>query len=156
MILSKKNPVMQTTVSNILTWNNSLSVKSAAEHGCSVNREYVQNVTVDLYQKISNEVGRIDNFQLSFLQTELDIFIYGNTMYTYSIYLSTSDLLSFIISNTGKHEFCSIWKWRSCCNDVMNHANCVIKRDVCPHSCTKNIRGMVSNHPDKYFWVVWC
>ena len=63
-------------------------------------------------------------------------------MYTYSIYLSTSDLLSFIISNTGKHEFCSIWKWRSCCNDVMNHANCVIKRDVCPHSCTKNIRGI--------------
>ena len=64
MILSKKNPVMQTTVSNILTWNNSLSVKSGAEHGCSVNREYVQSVTVDLYQKISNEVGRIDNFQL--------------------------------------------------------------------------------------------
>ena len=31
-----------------------------------------------------------------------------------------------------------------CCNDVINHADCVIKRDVYPqkmHSCSKNIRG---------------
>ena len=30
-------------------------------------------------------------------------------------------------------------------NDVMNHVDCVIKRDVCPqkmHSCSKNIRGI--------------
>ena len=61
----------------------------------------------------------------------------------YSIYLSTSDLLSSIISNTDKHEFSSIWKWIRCCNDVMNNVNCVIKRDVYPqkmHSCSKNIR----------------
>ena len=63
----------------------------------------------------------------------------------YSIYLSTSDLLPFYMSNTDKHEFSSIWKWLTCCNDVMNHVNCVIKRDVYPqkmHSCSKNIRGI--------------
>ena len=56
----------------------------------------------------------------------------------YPIYLSTSDLLSFIISNSDKHEFSSIWKWISCCNDVMNHSDCVIKM----HSCSKNINGI--------------
>ena len=64
---------------------------------------------------------------------------------TYSIYLSTSDLLSFVISNTDKHEFSSIWKWITYCNDVMNDVNCVIKRDVYPqnvHSFSKNIRGI--------------
>ena len=63
----------------------------------------------------------------------------------YSIYLSTSHLLSFIISNTNKHEFSSIWKWISCSNDVMNRVDYVIKRDVYPqkmHSCSKNIRGI--------------
>ena len=63
----------------------------------------------------------------------------------YSIYLSTSDLLSFVISNTDKHEFSCIWKWITCCNDVMNDVDCVIKRDVYPqnvHSCSKNIRGI--------------
>ena len=33
-----------------------------------------------------------------------------------SIYLSASDLLSFIISNTDKHEFSSKWKWICLCN----------------------------------------
>ena len=60
----------------------------------------------------------------------------------YSFYLSTSDLLSFIMSNTDKHEFSStIW----CFNDVMNHVDCAIKRDVYPrkmHSCSKNICGI--------------
>ena len=50
----------------------------------------------------------------------------------YSIYLSTSDLLSFIMSNTEEHEFSSIWKWIRCCNDVMNNVDCVIKRDIYP------------------------
>ena len=65
------------------------------------------------------------------------------TLYTYSIYLSTSDLLRFIMSNTDKHAFSSIWKWIRCCNDVMNYVDCVMKRDVYPqkmHSCPKNIR----------------
>ena len=56
-----------------------------------------------------------------------------------------SDSLSFIMSNTDKHEFSSIWKWFMCCNDVMNHVNCIIKCDVYPqkmHSCSKNIRGI--------------
>ena len=56
-----------------------------------------------------------------------------------------SDLLSFIISNTDKHEFSSIWKWITYCNDVMNDVDCVIKRDVYPqnvHSFSKNIRGI--------------
>ena len=58
--------------------------------------------------------------------------------------MSTSDL-SFIIFNTDKHEFSSIWKWISCSNDVMNHADRVIKRDVYPqkmYSCSKNICGL--------------
>ena len=63
----------------------------------------------------------------------------------YSFYPSTFELLSFIISNKVKHEFSNIWKWISCCNDVTNHVDCVIKRDVYPqkmHSCSKNIRGI--------------
>ena len=63
----------------------------------------------------------------------------------YSNHLSTSDLLSFIISNTDKHEFSSMWKRISCPNDVISHADCVIRRDVYPlkmHSCSKNIRGI--------------
>ena len=65
----------------------------------------------------------------------------------YPIYLSKSDLLSFIISNTDKYEFSgrSIWKWICSCNDVMNHVDCVIKRDFYPqklYSCCKIIRGI--------------
>ena len=97
---------------------------------------------------MSNEVGRIDNFRalarkLSFVPTSLDIFLNTTELCTYSIYLSTSDLLSFIISNSEKYEFSSIWKWIRCCNDVMNNVYCVIKRDVYPskiHSCSKNFR----------------
>ena len=61
----------------------------------------------------------------------------------YSIYPSKSDLLSFIIFNTDKHEFSSIWKWISCCNDFMNHVDWVIKHDDYlqkMHSCSKKIR----------------
>ena len=43
--------------------------------------------------------------------------------YMYFIYPSTSHLLSFIISNSDKHEFSSIWKWMSCSNYVMNHVD---------------------------------
>ena len=59
----------------------------------------------------------------------------------YSIYLSPSDLLSFVISNTDKHEFSSIRKWITYCNDVINDVDCVIKHDVYPqnvHSFSKN------------------
>ena len=63
----------------------------------------------------------------------------------YSTYISTSDLLSFIILNTDKHEFCSIWKWISWSNDVINHLDFVIKHDIYPqkmHSCSKNTHGI--------------
>ena len=53
----------------------------------------------------------------------------------YSIYLSTSDLLSFVISYADKQEFSSMWKWNRCCDDVMNDADCVIKREVYPQMC---------------------
>ena len=59
--------------------------------------------------------------------------------------LSTSDLLGFIISNSDKHEFSGKWNWISSYNDVMNHVDCVIKRDVYPHkmySCSKNTSGI--------------
>ena len=31
-----------------------------------------------------------------------------------------------LVYNTDKHEFSSIWKWITCCNDVMNDVDCVI------------------------------
>ena len=46
------------------------------------------------------------------------------------------------MSYTDKHEFSSIWKWISCWNDIINHVDCAIKRDVYPqkmHLCSKNI-----------------
>ena len=72
-------------------------------------------------------------------------YIYTTTLCTYFSYLSASYLLSFIISNTDKHEFSSIWKWISCCNDLMNHVACLIKRDVSRkkmHLCSENIRDI--------------
>ena len=83
---------------------------------------YIENTYIVLpYIKKSNGVGRIDNFRAL-----------------------ASDLLTFITSNTDKHEFSSIWKWIRCCNDVMNNVDCVIKLDFYPqkmHSCSKNIMG---------------
>ena len=65
-------------------------------------REDVHSVAV--YQKYLTRLGELINFEpYHFAQT--------------------SDLLSFIISNTAKHEFSSIWKWTSCCNDVTNHVD---------------------------------
>ena len=111
-----------------------------------LNREYVFKCC--RLSNISIEVGRIDNFRalarkLSFLPTELDIFLCTATLCTYFFYLSTSDLLSFIIFNTDQHGFSS--KWVSRCNDVMNHIDCVIKRDVYPQkmrTCSRNIRAI--------------
>ena len=51
-----------------------------------------------------------------------------------------SHLLSYIISNTDKHEFSSMWKLIICSNDVMYHVDCVINPAVYPqkmHSCSK-------------------
>ena len=59
--------------------------------------------------KISNSVGRIDNFRLWARKiinsiNRVRYFGYTTTQYRYSIYLSTFDLLNFIISYTDKHE----------------------------------------------------
>ena len=108
-------------------------------------REYIHSVAV--YQKYLTRLGELIIFELEnyhFSQPSWKFLIYGDTIYV-SVYLSTSDLLSFIMSNTVKHEFSSIWNWISCCNDVINHVDCVIKRDVYPqkmHLCSKNIRGI--------------
>ena len=59
----------------------------------------------------------------------------------YSIYLSTSDLLSFVMFNTDNHEFSSIWKWVSCSNDVMNHVDYVIK--LYPQKCIRVLKIFV-------------
>ena len=54
---------------------------------------------------------------------------------TYSSYLSTSDLLSFVISKIDKHEFRSILI--GCSHDVMNHVdyvkNVTFTRRKCIH-----------------------
>ena len=63
----------------------------------------------------------------------------------YSLYLSLSDLLSFIISTSDKYEFSSILNLISCCNDVMNHIDYLIKHDIYRqkmHSCSNNIGGI--------------
>ena len=66
-------------------------------------------------------------------------------------YLSKSELSSFGICNTNKHDYGSF-----CCNKVLNHVDYVIKRDVylqemhsyskiirdISFSCSKNIRGI--------------
>ena len=54
------------------------------------------------------------------------------TLCTYSSYLSTSDLLSFIISSIDKLKFRSIRKGTGCSNDLTNHVDCFIKRDFYP------------------------
>ena len=102
------------------------------------DREYVYIVAV--YQKyLTKLVGLIifepwrENYRFSLPKC------------VYCIYLSTSDLLSFIMFNTNNHECRSIWRWIMCCNDVMNNVDCVIKRDTYPqkmHSCSKNIDGI--------------
>ena len=64
----------------------------------------------------------------------------------YSVYFSTSDLLNFTISNTDKHKFISTWKWIRCCNDIMNHVDCIIKRDIYlqkMQSYSRNIHGIL-------------
>ena len=96
--------------------------------------------------KISNEVGRIDNFRalarkLSFLPTELDVFDIWQH-YIHILFIFQRLFFLSCISNSDNHEFSSILKWISCCNDVMNRVDCVIKRDIYLqklHSCSKNI-----------------
>ena len=105
----------------------------------SIYREYVYSVAV--YRKNLTRLG-----ELIILEPwrENYHFFQPAKLYTYSLYLSAPDLLSFI-STSDKHEFSSIWNLISSCNDVMNHVDCVIKRDVYPqkmHSCSKNIRGI--------------
>ena len=80
------------------------------------------------------------------------------TLYTYSTYLSMSDLLSFIISNFDKHKFSSIWNWISSCNDVMNHVDCIIKCDVYPQKMHLHSKISVVNQK-KYImgdiaWII--
>ena len=58
----------------------------------NIHREYVHSVAV--YQKYLTRLGESIIFE--------------------PIYFSTSDLLRFIMSNTDKHEFSSIWKWIRC------------------------------------------
>ena len=112
-------------------------------------------------KNISNEVGRIDNLRslarkLSFLPTQLNIFDIRQHYIRILFIFQRLILLSFIISNSDKHEFSSIWKWMSSSIDVTNHVDCVMKRDVYSqkmHSCSKNIRG-ISFFVLKIF-VVW-
>ena len=82
---------------------------------------------------ISKEFGKFgEKIIIIISSNQVRYFLYTTALCTYSVYLSTSELLSFTISNTDKHEFSSIKKWIRCCNDVMNHVDCVIKRTVYP------------------------
>ena len=113
------------------------------------HREYECSVVV--YQKYLTRLGELiffepwrENYHFS-KPSQILFFLCTATLCRYSFYLSTFDLLSFIIFNTDKHEISSIWKWISCSNDVMNRVDCVIKSDIYPqkmHSCSKNIRGI--------------
>ena len=104
---------------------------------------YIHSFAV--YQKYLKRLGELMNFEpwqeIIISSNRVRYFWYTATLCTYSIYLSASDLLSLIISNTDKHEFS---KWIGCYNDVMNHFDCVIERDLYPqkmHYYSTNIRG---------------
>ena len=110
-------------------------------------REYVYNAVV--YQKYLTRLRELIIFEPwrenYHFYNRVTYFRYTTALCTYSIYLSTSDLLSLVTSNTDKHEFNSIWKLITYCNDVMNDVDCVIKRDVYPqnvHSFSKSIHGI--------------
>ena len=112
-----------------------------------IYREYVHSVAV--YQKYLTRLGKLMISSLGekiiIFPNRVRYFWYTTTICTYSIYLSTSDLLGFIFCNTDQHKFSSRWKWISCFNDVINNIDCVMKRDVYHkkmHSCFKNIRGI--------------
>ena len=82
------------------------------------------------------EIARHEQFLLS----HYDFFLFGEL----SVIFINSETFEFYFYNTDINEFSSTWKWICCCNDVMNHVDCVIKLDVYPqkmHSCSKNIRG---------------
>ena len=76
-------------------------------------REYVYSAFV--YQKYLTRLRELIIFEpwreIIISLNRVRYFLYTIALCTYSIYLSTSDLLSFVISNTDKHEFSSIWKW---------------------------------------------
>ena len=66
-----------------------------------MNREYVHSVAI--YQKYLMRLGELiifkpwgENYHFS---QQSEVFLYTTTLCTYSIYLSTSDLLSFISSH---------------------------------------------------------
>ena len=104
------------------------------------DREYVYSVAV-----CQKYLTRLEELIIFEPWREFYHFSQPTALCTYSIYLSTSDLMGFVISNNDKHEFSSIWKWIRCCNDVMNDVYCLIKRDIYPqnvHSCSKNICGV--------------
>ena len=107
-----------------------------------IHREYVHSVAV--CQKYLTRLGELiifepwrENYQFS--QPSSIFLIYDNIMYVF--YLSFN--VCFVEFYHFKHDFSSTWI--RCCNDVMNHVDCVIKRDVYSqkmHSCSKNIRGI--------------
>ena len=63
----------------------------------------------------------------------------------YSVYISKSDLLTFI-SNTDIHELNSVWKWISSSNDVMYHVDCIIKCDVTLRKCIYVLKISMAYH----------
>ena len=113
-----------------------------------IHREYVYSVAV--YQKISNEFERIDNFRalarkLSFLPTELDIFDIRQH-YVRILFIFHRLICCVLSCLTPTNMNLAVYgNGLMCCNDVMNNVDCVIKHDVYPqkiHSCSENIRGI--------------
>ena len=109
---------------------------------------YIENtyIVLPIIKKCLTRLGELVTFEpwrenYHFSQPS-QIQVYGNTIDVF--YLSLSDLLSCINSNTDKYEFISIWNKLAVCNDVINHVDNVIKPDVYPqkmYSCSKDIRG---------------
>ena len=107
--------------------------------GCSKNNVFfllnIRSVVILLFFVLQNTL------HLHVCTFGLRYFLYTTTLCLF--YLSFHvRLLSFVISYTDKHEFSYIF---SCCNDIMNHVDCIIKRDAYPqkmHSCSKNICGI--------------
>ena len=110
-----------------------------------INREYVYSVVV--YQKVSNEVGRIDNFlalarKLSFLPTELDIFDIQQHYVRILFIFQHLNFWAFLNLTSTNMNLALYGNWlavlmTSC---LVHHKMWCLPERI--HSCSKNICGI--------------
>ena len=110
-------------------WPNHMDLIQGLIPGLCLYREHIHSVAV--YQKYLTRLGELIIFEPwreNYPFSQLTAVWNTATLCTYSIYLSTYNFFSFIISNWQNMNFCSRWKCVSCFNhDIISHVDCVIK-----------------------------